>query len=84
MLLVETLFTDTNRTTELYHFLVCTLNATYLSLSVGRPITVPQVDSPSQEQVDYYHSLYMKALSELFHEHKTSCGLADTHELRFI
>lgn len=55
-----------------------------LSLSVGRPITVPQVNSPSQEQVDYYQSLYMKALSELFHEHKTSCGLADTHELRFI
>ncbi|XP_048044092.1 2-acylglycerol O-acyltransferase 3b isoform X1 [Megalobrama amblycephala] len=51
---------------------------------VGHPITVPQVDSPSQEQVDHYHSLYMKALSELFHRHKTSCGLADTHELRFI
>ncbi|XP_016309134.1 diacylglycerol O-acyltransferase 2-like isoform X2 [Sinocyclocheilus anshuiensis] len=51
---------------------------------VGRPIIVPQVDSPSQEQVDHYHSLYMKALSELFHRHKTSCGLADTHELRFI
>uniref|UniRef100_A0A672MZR0 Acyltransferase n=1 Tax=Sinocyclocheilus grahami TaxID=75366 RepID=A0A672MZR0_SINGR len=51
---------------------------------VGCPITVPKVDSPSQEQVDHYHSLYMKALSELFHKHKTSCGLAETHELRFI
>lgn len=55
-----------------------------LSFSVGHPITVPQVDNPSREQVDYYHKLYMEALSELFHTHKTSCGLADTHELRII
>ncbi|XP_051958411.1 2-acylglycerol O-acyltransferase 3b isoform X2 [Xyrauchen texanus] len=51
---------------------------------VGHPITVPQVRSPSQEQVDYFHRLYMEALSKLFHTHKTSCGLADTHELRII
>lgn len=75
---------DTNRS-------VCCWNGELLydcnvpfCLPVGHPITVPQVGSPSQEQVDHYHSLYMKALSELFHRHKTSCGLAETHELRFI
>ncbi|XP_055055808.2 2-acylglycerol O-acyltransferase 3b isoform X1 [Misgurnus anguillicaudatus] len=51
---------------------------------VGHPIAVPQVHKPSQEQVDYYHKLYMEALSELFLKHKTSCGLAETHELRII
>ncbi|KAA0717267.1 Diacylglycerol O-acyltransferase 2 [Triplophysa tibetana] len=51
---------------------------------VGHPITVPWVHHPTQEQVDHYHKLYMEALSELFHTHKMSCGLAETHELRII
>lgn len=51
---------------------------------VGSPIPVPKRVSPSQEEVDHYHGLYMEALAKLFHEHKTSCGLSDTHELRII
>ncbi|TSL34516.1 Diacylglycerol O-acyltransferase 2 [Bagarius yarrelli] len=51
---------------------------------VGSPISVPQVCNPSEQQVDLYHKLYMESLSELFHQHKTSCGLADTHQLRII
>ncbi|KAL2094916.1 hypothetical protein ACEWY4_009635 [Coilia grayii] len=48
---------------------------------VGSPIAVPKVASPSQEQVDHYHQLYMEALTTLFHQHKESCGLADTHQI---
>ncbi|XP_072549644.1 2-acylglycerol O-acyltransferase 3b [Salminus brasiliensis] len=51
---------------------------------VGSPISVPYIHNPSEERVDHYHSLYMEALSKLFHTHKTSCGLADTHELHII
>ncbi|TRZ04391.1 hypothetical protein DNTS_017703 [Danionella cerebrum] len=51
---------------------------------VGHPISIPKLDKPSQEQVNHYHSLYMKALAELFHKHKTSYGLSETHELRYI
>ncbi|XP_056314286.1 2-acylglycerol O-acyltransferase 3b [Danio aesculapii] len=51
---------------------------------VGCPINVPLVKIPTQEQVDHYHGLYMASLADLFHKHKTSYGLADTHELHFI
>ncbi|XP_035287880.1 2-acylglycerol O-acyltransferase 3b isoform X1 [Anguilla anguilla] len=51
---------------------------------VGSPISVPQVSRPSEEMVDHYHSLYMEALTQLFHAHKTSCGLSDTHQLQII
>ncbi|XP_062392348.1 diacylglycerol O-acyltransferase 2-like [Sardina pilchardus] len=48
---------------------------------VGSPISVPKVPSASQEQVDHYHQLYMESLTKLFHKHKTSCGLEDTHQI---
>ncbi|XP_021473889.2 diacylglycerol O-acyltransferase 2 [Oncorhynchus mykiss] len=51
---------------------------------VGSPIPVPKRPSPTQEEVDHYHGLYMEALSKLFHGHKASCGLSDSHELRII
>ncbi|XP_006106273.1 2-acylglycerol O-acyltransferase 3 [Myotis lucifugus] len=47
---------------------------------VGRPILVPQSLNPTDEEVDHYHTLYMKALEQLFEEHKESCGVpASTH-----
>ncbi|XP_054445135.1 2-acylglycerol O-acyltransferase 3 [Pteronotus mesoamericanus] len=47
---------------------------------VGRPIPVPQRFHPTEEEVDHYHELYMKALQQLFEEHKESCGVpASTH-----
>ncbi|XP_056140331.1 2-acylglycerol O-acyltransferase 3b [Lampris incognitus] len=51
---------------------------------VGKPISVPKCVSPSEEDVDHYHGLYMDALAKLFHEHKVSCGLSEDHELRII
>ncbi|KAM9440423.1 diacylglycerol O-acyltransferase 2-like [Clarias gariepinus] len=51
---------------------------------VGSPISVPHVRNPPEQQVEHYHNLYMESLSKLFHTHKTSCGLAETHELRII
>ncbi|KAM4620066.1 2-acylglycerol O-acyltransferase 3b [Polymixia lowei] len=48
---------------------------------VGSPISVPKRVIPSEEEVDYYHELYMEALAKLFHEHKVSCGLSESHEL---
>ncbi|KAL0994319.1 hypothetical protein UPYG_G00120600 [Umbra pygmaea] len=51
---------------------------------VGCPIVVPKLTSPTQEDVDLYHGLYMEALVKLFHEHKASCGLPDSQQLRII
>ncbi|XP_022618361.1 diacylglycerol O-acyltransferase 2-like [Seriola dumerili] len=51
---------------------------------VGSPISVPKCATPTEEEVDHYHTLYMEALSKLFHEHKVSCGLSESHKLRII
>ncbi|KAB0352023.1 hypothetical protein FD754_016880 [Muntiacus muntjak] len=51
---------------------------------VGRPILVPQCRQPTEEQVDHYHMLYMKALEQLFEEHKESCGPPASTRLTFI
>ncbi|KAM8778373.1 2-acylglycerol O-acyltransferase 3 [Rhynchonycteris naso] len=51
---------------------------------VGRPIPVPQCIHPTDEQVDHYHMLYMKALEQLFEEHKESCGVPASTHLTFI
>ena len=52
--------------------------------AVGRPIPVPQCPQPTEEQVDHYHTLYMKALEQLFEEHEESCGLPASTHLTFI
>ncbi|XP_020564592.1 diacylglycerol O-acyltransferase 2 [Oryzias latipes] len=51
---------------------------------VGSPISVPKRITPAQEEVDHYHKLYMEALTDLFHKHKVSCGLSESHELQII
>ncbi|XP_028277315.1 2-acylglycerol O-acyltransferase 3b isoform X2 [Parambassis ranga] len=51
---------------------------------VGSPISVPKRVTPTDEEVDHYHKLYMEALSKLFHEHKVSCGLSENHKLWII
>lgn len=51
---------------------------------VGRPISVPKRVSPTDKEVDHYHSLYMESLTNLFHEHKVSCGLSEAHKLHLI
>ncbi|XP_054611693.1 2-acylglycerol O-acyltransferase 3b [Dunckerocampus dactyliophorus] len=57
---------------------------TPITTVVGSPISVPQRITPTDEEVDHYHQLYMDALSKLFHEHKVSCGLSESHKLCFI
>ena len=52
--------------------------------AVGHPILVPQCPQPTEEQVDHYHTLYMKALEQLFEEHKESCGLLASRPLTFF
>ncbi|CAL9685685.1 unnamed protein product [Knipowitschia caucasica] len=51
---------------------------------VGSPISVPKRVSPTNEEVDHYHKLYMEGLTKLFHEHKVSCGLSEGHKLLLI
>uniref|UniRef100_G3SY54 Acyltransferase n=1 Tax=Loxodonta africana TaxID=9785 RepID=G3SY54_LOXAF len=50
---------------------------------VGRPIQVLQCLNPTEEEVDHYHRLYMKAM-EQFEEHKESCGVPASTHLTFL
>lgn len=52
--------------------------------AVGRPIPVPQILCPTEEEVSHYHTLYMRALETLFEEHKESCGVPASTHLTFI
>nr|XP_059888303.1 2-acylglycerol O-acyltransferase 3 [Delphinus delphis] len=51
---------------------------------VGCPILVPQCLGPTEEQVDHSHMLYVKALEQLFDEHKESCGVPASTRPTFI
>ncbi|XP_044538432.1 acyl-CoA wax alcohol acyltransferase 2-like [Gracilinanus agilis] len=51
---------------------------------VGEPLPIPKIENPSQETVNKYHALYVKALRKLFDEHKTQYGISETQELEII
>jgi len=41
---------------------------------VAEPIAVPQVENPSQQQIDDYHSIFVQRLRTLFEEQKANYG----------
>lgn len=51
---------------------------------VGKPIPVVQTPSPSSEDIESLHKVYLQNLAELFEQHKRSYGLADDQHLAFI
>lgn len=54
------------------------------SVSVGKPIAVVQTPSPSSEDIEMLHRLYMQNLTELFEQHKRNYGVSDEQHLTFI
>ncbi|CAH1396907.1 unnamed protein product [Nezara viridula] len=50
--------------------LFCVPKSVPLTTVVGKPIHMPKVAEPTQEQVDHYHAVYTEALVKLFEEHK--------------
>uniref|UniRef100_A0A8C5W7A5 Acyltransferase n=1 Tax=Leptobrachium leishanense TaxID=445787 RepID=A0A8C5W7A5_9ANUR len=51
---------------------------------VGKPISVPRIENPSEQQVDAYHSLYVTALQELFNKYKQCFGLQQSDTLILV
>ncbi len=41
---------------------------------IGKGIELPVIENPSNEQIDYYHSLYIEKLQEVFNKHKEKYG----------
>ncbi|XP_049895991.1 2-acylglycerol O-acyltransferase 1-like [Epinephelus moara] len=51
---------------------------------VGRPISVVQTPSPSREDIECLHKVYLQSLTELFEQHKHTYGLQEHQHLTFI
>ena len=58
-------------------------NATKITVVVGKPIEVPLIGTPTDEEVKYYHKLYFDNLRELFEKYKKEAGFEDS-ELVYI
>ncbi|XP_042152496.1 diacylglycerol O-acyltransferase 2-like [Oncorhynchus tshawytscha] len=44
---------------------------------VGKPMEMPKISSPSQEELNHYHTMYMSSLTQLFDKHKTHFELRE-------
>mmetsp|Transcript_37 Transcript_37/g.82 ORF Transcript_37/g.82 Transcript_37/m.82 type:complete len:740 (-) Transcript_37:206-2425(-) len=50
---------------------------TRLTIAVGKPIPVPKIENPTDEQIAVYHHRYFNALSELFMKYRKEAGRGD-------
>ena len=55
-----------------------------LCFAVGAPIEVPRVESPTMEQLNEYHQIYMKRLYQLFEDYKIKYGLTEDKHIEFF
>uniref|UniRef100_A0A4W5LP40 Uncharacterized protein n=1 Tax=Hucho hucho TaxID=62062 RepID=A0A4W5LP40_9TELE len=51
---------------------------------VGRPIPVVQTPSPTKDDIDCLHSLYLEGLTMVFEDNKDNYGIAPDKHLHFI
>eukprot|EP01126_Amoeba_proteus_P058315 TRINITY_DN7511_c0_g2_i8.p1 TRINITY_DN7511_c0_g2~~TRINITY_DN7511_c0_g2_i8.p1 ORF type:complete len:284 (-),score=42.92 TRINITY_DN7511_c0_g2_i8:130-981(-) len=51
---------------------------------VGKPIHLPKIDNPSSEDIDKWHSLYMKGLVEVYETYKDEYAKDRKSDLKFI
>jgi len=51
---------------------------------VGKPIDVPKIQNPSQEDIDKYHKLYCDALVELWDKYKDEYAKDRKSSIRFV
>jgi 2-acylglycerol O-acyltransferase 2 len=42
---------------------------------IGKPILVPKMDNPSDDDVRKYHALYVEQISSIFEAHKSNYGM---------
>lgn len=54
-----------------------------VTVCLGQPIHCPQVDNPSQPQIDHYHAQLLDSYKELFETHKEAYGWGHK-TLRFV
>mmetsp|Transcript_20666 Transcript_20666/g.39889 ORF Transcript_20666/g.39889 Transcript_20666/m.39889 type:complete len:245 (+) Transcript_20666:1554-2288(+) len=50
---------------------------TRLTIAVGKPIPVPKIENPTDEQIAVYHHRYFNALNNLFMKYRKTAGRGD-------
>ncbi|OQS06578.1 diacylglycerol acyltransferase [Thraustotheca clavata] len=51
---------------------------------IGKPVVLPQISSPTPEDIQKYHSIYMNAVRELFDRHKAKFAADPNVELKIV
>ena len=54
-----------------------------ITMCLGNPIVCPQIDEPTQQDIDTYHSMMLQSYTELFEQHKTAYGWNHKH-IKFV
>ena len=50
-------------------------------LVIGQPLGIPQIDHPTNEEVDMYHAKYVEAVRVLFDKYKSEHPLYSNKDL---
>lgn len=50
-----------------------------INVVMGKPLRIPRVTKPTKEQVERYHTLYIRELVDLFEKHKRRFGYASSN-----
>ena len=50
-----------------------------VAVCVGEPVRCPQIENPTQQDIDKYHAQLVKHYIELFDQHKEAYGWSDKH-----
>lgn len=51
---------------------------------VGKPLPMPEISEPTQEELDHHHERYLAEVSRIYNTYKSRCGLVDSPRLRFV
>ena len=55
-----------------------------ITVVVGKPLQLPLLQSPSNEEVDCYHEMYMKELEGVFERNKRKYGVSQEVKLEIL
>jgi hypothetical protein len=55
-----------------------------ITVVVGKPIPLPQIESPSNEEVDKYHEIYLKEMEGIFERNKEKYGVSKEVKLEIL
>jgi len=52
-----------------------------LFVVIGKPIQLPQISKPTQQEIDYYHKMYIDSVCNLYNKYKKQLECADELEV---